>query len=310
MVRLERTTTANADFVQLVLKLEQELRDRYGAIQDLYEPYNKVVDIDTVVVAYSDNVPVGCGCFKSHEDRTAEIKRMYVDVNYRQRGIAKQILHELENWAIALGYTNAVLETGEKQPESIALYEKAGYQFIANYEPYMDMVESVCMRKQFYTIRRFVTADVDAYKLIRLEALQTEAGMFGRSYIEEAAYTDEVWVNRVNNPDGACFGLYCDNELIGLTGIIKEDKDLNEAYMTQSYIRKQHRGRHLSRMLYEARLKWAKEHNIERLIIGHRASNLASKAANQHYGFKYTHNTERTWSDGSTEDMLYYELYL
>jgi len=159
-----------------------------------------------------------------------------------------------------------------------------------------------------YSIRRFSAGDMDAYRPMRLEALQKECGMFGNSYEQEAAFTDAQWLERLTNTNKACFGLYSGNELIGITGITSDGYAPGLAYMTQSYIRKQYRGRGLSGLLYEARLQWAKEHNIKQLIIGHRKNNLASKHANQRYGFVYTHSEPRTWPDNATEDMLYYKL--
>jgi GNAT superfamily N-acetyltransferase len=162
-----------------------------------------------------------------------------------------------------------------------------------------------------YTIRQLLREDVTQYKSMRLEALQLDRGMFGNSYEYEAGFPQEQWITRLSNPNGACFGLYYGDELIGITGIVVSDEEKpNEAYMTQSYIRKVYRGKGLSKLLYEARLEWARAHRIKCLKIGHRASNQASKSANQRYGFNYTHSESRTWPDGKTEDMLYYELVL
>jgi RimJ/RimL family protein N-acetyltransferase len=162
-----------------------------------------------------------------------------------------------------------------------------------------------------YTISQFIPEEVQAYKTMRLEALRLEPGMFGNSHAIEAAFADDQWLARVSNPDGACFGLYCGDELIGITGIVISDKERpEEAYMTQSYIRNAHRGKGLSRMLYEARLAWARKQKLKRLVIGHRIGNTASYAANQHYGFRFTHKESRMWPDGKTEDMMYYELSL
>jgi GNAT superfamily N-acetyltransferase len=147
MVQVVRTTCNHPDFRLLVSKLEQELRDRYGAIQDLYEPYNRVADINTVVLVYNNTDVIGCGCFKHHDENTIEIKRMFVEQNHRGKGISKIVLNTLEVWARELGYTRCILETGAKQPESIGLYTSLGYHQIENYEPYMDMVESICYGK-------------------------------------------------------------------------------------------------------------------------------------------------------------------
>lgn len=159
-----------------------------------------------------------------------------------------------------------------------------------------------------YSIRQFTIADIDAYKRIRLEALEKEPGMFGNSHAMEAAMPHEDWVNRIVQHGHARFGLYFNDELIGLTAIIINAENPVEAYMTQSYIRKEHRGKGLSTLLYDARIAWAKEKSVKLLTISHRRSNLASKAANQHYGFVYHHTDSRTWPDGVTEDNVHYTL--
>lgn len=161
-----------------------------------------------------------------------------------------------------------------------------------------------------YRIHPFQLPDLEAYRAMRLEALQTEAGNFGNSYAFEAAFTEAEWAGRISHPHGCCFGLYHDNELIGITGIISSGGNPAEAYMTQSYIRKEYRGKNLSRMLYEARIDWARARGISCLIIGHRESNTVSKAANQRFGFTYTHQEDRQWPDGATEPMLYYKLMI
>ena len=160
-----------------------------------------------------------------------------------------------------------------------------------------------------YTIRRFTSDDAPTYKHMRLEALQTEAGMFGSSHSREAAFADELWRERLANPHAAFFGLYDGNELIGITGILVADKEKPDtALMVASYIRKAYRGMGLSAMLYAARIAWAKAHGIKRIELAHRASNAASKGANAKFGFKYTRSEAREWLDGGKEDIVYYEL--
>lgn len=47
------------------------------------DQYNKVPELNTVVVVYSDNKPVARRCFKQNDETTVEIKRMYVEKEYR-----------------------------------------------------------------------------------------------------------------------------------------------------------------------------------------------------------------------------------
>ena len=147
MFELKRTNNEDPDFIYLVPLLDKDLRNRYQDLQDQYDQHNVLVNVDTVVIAYVDGKPAGCGCFKQFDDVSVEMKRMYVKPEYRRQGISSAILNELEAWARESGYTEAVLETGDRQDEAIALYKKQGYQSIPNYPPYEEMETSICMKK-------------------------------------------------------------------------------------------------------------------------------------------------------------------
>jgi len=144
---LKRTNSLDADFKALIKLLDQNLVEINGPIQAAYNQHNLIDFIETVVVAYDDDLPMGCGCFKKFDDQTIEIKRMYTRPIARGKGIASAILSELEAWALETGYTGAVLETGRKHHEAISLYHKSGYADTEKYGPYIDLPESVCMRK-------------------------------------------------------------------------------------------------------------------------------------------------------------------
>ena len=148
MTRLRRTDSTDGDFISLVAELDAYLRIRDGDENAFYAQFNKIDMIKNAVVCYVDEVAVGCGAFKPYEGDAVEIKRMFVDPQQRGKGIAQTILKELELWAGELGYTQAVLETGKRQPDAIRLYEKAGYDLIPNYGQYANVENSVCMTKK------------------------------------------------------------------------------------------------------------------------------------------------------------------
>lgn len=146
-MNLIRTAADDPSFLRLTGELSLELRERYGALQDQYEPHNNVENAAAVIVAEENGTPVGCGCFRVVDETTIEIKRMYVPPTWRGRGIAALILERLEQIARSRGFTAAILETGVRQPEAVRLYERHGYRRIENYGPYKGMTESVCMQK-------------------------------------------------------------------------------------------------------------------------------------------------------------------
>jgi len=148
LILLTITNSLNKDFQILISHLDNELYDRYGELQNEYNKYNKIEFNENVVIAYNEGKPVGCGCFKEYDTEIVEIKRMFVDKDYRGRGISKVILSRLENIAFEKGYKKAILETGIKQLEAIGLYSKQGYKTIENYGQYAGMESSICMLKR------------------------------------------------------------------------------------------------------------------------------------------------------------------
>lgn len=147
MLRLNRTNSDDADFRQLVRLLDADLAVRDGEDHAFYAQFNKVDSIRHAVVIYENGQPVGCGAFKPFDENSVEIKRMYVLPANRGFGIAAAILMELETWAGELGHARCVLETGQKQPEAIALYSKSGYAVIPNFGQYAGVENSVCFEK-------------------------------------------------------------------------------------------------------------------------------------------------------------------
>jgi GNAT superfamily N-acetyltransferase len=147
-IRIVRTDSSHPDFIALVRQLDADLAIRDGADHAFYAQFNKIDLIRHALVAYNqENVPVACGAIKAFAEDAMEVKRMWVEPPFRGKGIASEILKELEKWARELGYKRCVLETGKKQTEAIQLYPKNGYQVIPNYGQYIGIDNSVCFEK-------------------------------------------------------------------------------------------------------------------------------------------------------------------
>ena len=148
MYILKRTNSNDLDYQKLVVELDKDLAIRDGEEHAFFAQYNKSDTIKHIVVAYENKVAVGCGAIKEYEKDIVEIKRMFVPLEKRGKGIASVILIELEKWAKELKYKKCILETGKKMPEAIQLYKKSNYNLIKNYGQYSRVESSVCFEKQ------------------------------------------------------------------------------------------------------------------------------------------------------------------
>ena len=85
------------------------------------------------LVGWIDGEPVCCGGVKRLDDRICEIKKMYVVPEARGTGLARRLLHVLEDKARELGYVVARLDTGPRQGHAQGLYESEGYAAIEDF---------------------------------------------------------------------------------------------------------------------------------------------------------------------------------
>lgn len=154
-MRIERLSITHPDAAMLVEAVQQEYVIRYGGRDDTpLEPDSFELPRGTFVVAYDGETAVATGAWRLRDDvlalgtkNAAEIKRMYVVPAARRGGVAGAVLAHLERTAREAGAEVAILETGDKQPEAIAFYQRRGYVEIDNFGYYRDAPESVCFAR-------------------------------------------------------------------------------------------------------------------------------------------------------------------
>jgi GNAT superfamily N-acetyltransferase len=155
-VELRKVAYDHADAVKLIAEVQQEYVHRYGGPDDTpVDPAEFAPPLGHFLVGYLDDVAAACGGWRAHEgheldfrDGDAELKRMYVVPWARGRGLARALLADLENSALAAGRRRLVLETGIKQPEAIKLYTSSGYTETAKFGLYRREPNSRCFAKE------------------------------------------------------------------------------------------------------------------------------------------------------------------
>jgi pimeloyl-ACP methyl ester carboxylesterase/GNAT superfamily N-acetyltransferase len=150
----DETIAAIAEFVDGLIRIAEEpydgpratglVADYVAEIRAMYPDWTpdvppRVTPEDVTppagrwLVAYRAGKPVGCAALKRLDDRTAEIKRVYVAPEARGTGVARALLARLERSAHEIGYTRLRMDTGARQPASVALFGSVGYERIEDY---------------------------------------------------------------------------------------------------------------------------------------------------------------------------------
>lgn len=159
-MRIERVEYGHPDAVRLIAEVQQEYVVRYGGQDDTpVDPLMFAPPAGSFFVAYDEvdgvEQPAASGGWRRSTEveydgtrELAEVKRMYVVPAARGRGLARAVLAHLEADVAAHGAAAVILESGDKQPEAIALYLSAGYEPIPPFGYYKDSPSNRCFAKR------------------------------------------------------------------------------------------------------------------------------------------------------------------
>ena len=93
-----------------------------------------------LLLASIGGVAVGCAALRRFDDRSCEMKRMFVSPAAQGRGAGRALGTELIRAARAEGYASMYLDTGARQTEARSLYRSLGF---AEVEPYYQAPQGV-----------------------------------------------------------------------------------------------------------------------------------------------------------------------
>lgn len=121
----------------------------------LYPPENNymldvadlMVPAISFLVARRDGAAIGCAAL-ARRDGYAEIKGMWVSPKARGLKLGRRLLDALEDIARAEAIPALMLETGDKQPEALGLYESGGFTICPAFGDYPEGPPSVFMAKR------------------------------------------------------------------------------------------------------------------------------------------------------------------
>jgi putative acetyltransferase len=148
MIRIQQVEATQAEVADLIDKLDQYQESMYPSESNHLDSIEALSKMNVNFVgAYADQEICGIGAVKIIDDY-GEIKRLYIPEKHRGKGIAEEIIKELENYLIKQSVFTARLETGIHQLEAIGLYKKLGYCETEPFGEYSEDPLSVFMGKE------------------------------------------------------------------------------------------------------------------------------------------------------------------
>lgn len=136
-------------FLKLVEELDRGYYERIGDGLSKYDSYNEFKNPHVVILALDNDTAIACASYRVFDNVSVEFKRVYVKKQYRKRGIAYNLIVQLEKSVIKRDFKYSYIVTGKNNHAAIRLYEKLNYQPIDNFGQFRNDDVVVCMRKEF-----------------------------------------------------------------------------------------------------------------------------------------------------------------
>lgn len=146
----EAATTLIRHFFRLYL---QELNEDLAFQQvddELSNPFLKYAEPGgTIALAFYNNEPAGCVALYKLDEKSCEMKRLFVLPAFRKHKIGEALVHFILNNAKEKAYQLMKLDTLKKLQPAIALYRKCGFTETTSYyhNPLQDVIY---MQKQLF----------------------------------------------------------------------------------------------------------------------------------------------------------------
>ena len=159
-------------------------------------------------------------------------------------------------------------------------------------------------------IRTLTEDDAAVYRVLRLEALQTNPEAFGSSYEETVARPLSATAERLRDPDAFTLGAFEGDALIGTVTLVRDQglKMRHRANIYAMYVTPAARGRGVGRALMEEAIRRARQvPGLEQLHLAVVSSNTAARALYDTLGFVVYGRDPRTLKIGDRyfdEDMM------
>jgi putative acetyltransferase len=120
-------------FLQYAESLDLDLgfQDFPTELKAIDKQYSKPTG--ALLLAYKNSIPVGCVGIRKFDEDTAELKRMYVQTEYRKYKIGMKLLERIVEIAKELNYKSIRLDTLPTMSNAQRLYRSFGFSEIPPY---------------------------------------------------------------------------------------------------------------------------------------------------------------------------------
>lgn len=138
-MKIEPMNITDQSVLQLFSEHDDYMIDFLGDDKWCYTRYNENENIESVWVAYSEDLPIGCIAYRKKSDGVGEVKRLFIRSQYRGNGISKKLLDTVEDYAREQGCHTLFLDTRITLEPAVSIYRNFGFAMVFQQGLYIQM---------------------------------------------------------------------------------------------------------------------------------------------------------------------------
>jgi GNAT superfamily N-acetyltransferase len=242
-----------------VRKLIETILRTYGIALSLTETDADLADLKgyyarpgasfDVLIEESSGQIIGTVALEPHQAGDCELRKMYLDLRHRRRGLGKYLLMHAIHRARALGYCRVLAGTTAVLKEAIALYERFGFKYVDG--PRLAARAEITMALRFDTPATHSTRTFGDYEL--REGAEFVDFIRVQRWLASSYWTPGIPMEPiVRAAQGSALVLSAHHSEYGQVayGRVVSDR-ARFAYIGDIWVDEAHRGRGLARALVE-----------------------------------------------------------
>jgi len=141
--RIERRSADDEEILRLFSLHDDFMIDFLGEDRVYYTRYGEHEKLAAVWAAVINGQAVGCAAYRMKETSVGEVKRVFVQPDYRGRGLSKALLSAVEEHARKEECDKLFLDTRITLEPAVTLYRKAGFEIVFRQGLYVQMEKRI-----------------------------------------------------------------------------------------------------------------------------------------------------------------------
>ncbi len=138
-MKIKSTSACDEQVLQLFSEYDEFMLNFLGEDKVYYTRYGEHEHLEKVWGVYVEDSFVGCVAYREKGPSVGEVKRLFIKEEFWGRGVSKELLGIVEDYARGQGCHTLFLDTRITLEPAVTIYRRAGFEIVFQQGLYIQM---------------------------------------------------------------------------------------------------------------------------------------------------------------------------